>query len=178
MNNPNSFTANNIIKTFTDAIGQDAFADFYDYNWQARKKEIQKLLKSEYPYDIINDVNFKRFINILNDFVDWAKDKDYINSWDKGAILDLLIPYMHAIQFTPKGLIPENVFIEYTTMYAICTAYKHSMQELLKSKDFENNKYNAILTALYQFNFYLTSNEYTINISPLIFDKTNRLKHN
>lgn len=169
MNNPNSFTANNIIKTFTDAIGQDAFADFYDYNWQARKKEIQKLLKSEYPYDIINDVNFKRFINILNDFVDWAKDKDYINSWDKGAILDLLIPYMHAIQFTPKGLIPENVFIEYTTMYAI---YKHSMQELLKSKDFENNKYNAILTALYQFNFYLTSNEYTINISPLkgVFD--------
>ena len=29
------FTANNIIKLFIDAIGQDGFADFYDYNWQA-----------------------------------------------------------------------------------------------------------------------------------------------
>ena len=72
------FTANNIIKLFIDAIGQDGFADFYDYNWQARKKEIQKLLKTDYDFDIVNDNNFKRFVDILNDFVDWAKKKDYI----------------------------------------------------------------------------------------------------
>lgn len=86
-----NFTANNIIKLFIDAIGQDAFKDFYEHNWEARKKEIQKLLKLDYNFDILNDDNFKRFIDILNEFVDWSKDKDYINTWDKFAILDLLI---------------------------------------------------------------------------------------
>ena len=132
-------TANKIIKLFIDAIGQDAFADFYAHNWQARKKEIQKLLKTDYDFDIVHDENFARFVDILNDFIDWAKEKDYINSWDKGAILDLLVPYMHAVQFTPKDVIPEHDFIEYTIMYSICNAYKHSMQEALKSKDFKDN---------------------------------------
>ena len=166
------FSTNNIIKLFTDSIGQDAFADFYDYNWQARKKEIQKLLKSDYQFDIIHDKNFTRFVDILNDFVDWAKEKDYINSWDKGAILDLLIPYMHTVQFTPQDVIPEREFIEYTIIYSICNAYKHSMQEALKSKEFSNNRVAAITMALYQFNFYLPSYEYTKNIEPLegVFD--------
>lgn len=167
-----NFTANNIVKLFIDAIGQDAFKDFYEHNWEARKKEIQKLLKTEYGFDIVQDANFQRFVDILNDFVDWAKEKDYINSWDKGAILDLLIPYMHAVQFTPQDVIPEREFIEYTIMYSICNAYKHSMQEALKSKDFNNNRVAAIALALYQFNFYLPSFEYTKNIEPLegVFD--------
>ena len=29
-----NFTANNIIKLFIDAIGQDALKDFYDYNME------------------------------------------------------------------------------------------------------------------------------------------------
>ena len=33
------FTTNHIIKLFTDAVGQDAFADFYGTNWEARKKK-------------------------------------------------------------------------------------------------------------------------------------------
>ena len=166
------FSTNNIIKLFTDSIGQDAFADFYDYNWQYLKKVIQKLLKSDYQFDIIHDKNFTRFVDILNDFVDWAKEKDYINSWDKGAILDLLIPYMHTVQFTPQDVIPEREFIEYTIIYSICNAYKHSMQEALKSKEFSNNRVAAITMALYQFNFYLPSYEYTKNIEPLegVFD--------
>ncbi len=132
-----NFTANNIIKLFIDAIGQDAFNDFYDYNWEARKKEIQKLLKCVYNFDIINDTNFQRVLDILNDFADWAKDKDYINSWDKGAILDLLIPYMKAQQFTPQDVIPEHDFIEYTIMYSICNAYKHIVLEALKTLDYK-----------------------------------------
>ncbi len=161
-----NFTSNNIIKLFIDSIGQDAFADFYDYNWPARKKEIQKLLKIDYDFDIVNDKNFKRFVDILNDFV------DYIDSWDKGAILDLLIPYMHAVQFTPQNIIPERDFIEYTIMYSICNAYKHAAQEALKSKDFSNNRPAANMVAIYQFNFYLPSNNYTENIAPLegVFD--------
>lgn len=163
----NKITTNNIIKLFIDSIGQDAFADFYDYNWPARKKEIQKLLKSEYSLDILNDQNFTRFVDILNDFVDWAKNKDYINTWDKAAILDLLIPYMHSFQFTPKGLIPEYDFIEYTIMYSICNVYKHSMQEALQNKEYNINRATAIDLALSQFNFYITSNNYTKNIEPL-----------
>lgn len=56
-----NLTANNIVKLFIDAIGQDAFKDFYDYNWGARKKEIQKLLKSDYNFDIIHDSKFQRY---------------------------------------------------------------------------------------------------------------------
>lgn len=133
-------TANTIIKLFIDAIGQDALKDFYEHNWEARKKEIQKLLKAEYDFDIIHDVNFQRVLEILNDFVDWAEKKDYINSWDKGAILDLLIPYMHHILFTPQDVIPENDFIEYTIMYSICYAYKRAMQKSLEFKEFNNNR--------------------------------------
>ena len=55
-------TANTIIKLFIDAIGQDAIKDFYEHNWEARKKEIQKLLKTEYNFDIIDDKNFQRVI--------------------------------------------------------------------------------------------------------------------
>ncbi len=167
-----TFTSNNIIKLFIDAIGQDGFADFYDYNWQARKKEIQKLLKTDYDFDIVNDDNFRRFVDILNDFVDWAKKKDYINSWDKGAILDLLIPYMHVVQFTPQDVIPENELIEYTIMYSICYAYKRSMQELLNFKEFNNNRPAAIVSAIFQFNFYLPTYEYTKIVEPLegVFD--------
>ena len=166
------FKTNNIIKLFTDSIGQDAFSDFYDYNWTARKKEIQKLIKCNYQYDIVHDNNFTRFVDILNDFVDWAKDKDYINSWDKGAILDLLIPFMHEVQFTPQGLIPDNELIEFTTMYSICYAYKSSMKEILKTRDFNNNRTAAVISALFQFNFYLTSNQYTEKVEPLegVFD--------
>lgn len=40
-------TANTIIKLFIDAIGQAAMKDFYEHNWEARKKEIQKLLKEK-----------------------------------------------------------------------------------------------------------------------------------
>ena len=162
-----NFTANNIIKLFIDAIGQDALADYYDYNWPARKKEIQKLEKINYEVDIINNKNFKRVLDILNGFTDWAKEKDYINTWDKGAIIDLLVPYIHSILFTPQGLIPERDFIEYTIMYSICNAYKCSMQEALKSKDFSNDRLAAINLAIYQFNFYLPSYEYTQNIEPL-----------
>ena len=163
-----NFTPNNIIKLFIDSIGQDAVADFYDFNWPARKKEIQKLIKLDYDFDIVHDKNFKRFVDILNEFVDWAKEKDYINTWDKGAILDLLIPYMHAVLFTPQGVIPEKEFIEYTIMYSICNAYKRSVQEVLKSK----SRPEAVTAAIYQFNFYLTSNDYTENIEPLegVFD--------
>lgn len=167
-----NITANNIIKLFIDAIGQDAFKDFYKHNWDARKKEIQKLLKINYDYDIIHDSNFQRVLNILNDFVDWAIKNDYINSWDKWTILDLMIPYMHAIQFTPQDEIPESEFIEYTIMYSICNAYKRTVQEALKTKDFNNNRSDAILFAIYQFNFYLPSNEYTKIVEPLegVFD--------
>ena len=167
-----NFTANNIIKLFIDAIGQDAFKDFYEHNWEARKKEIQKLLKLDYNFDILNDDNFKRFIDILNEFVDWSKDKDYINTWDKFAILDLLIPYMHLVQFTPQDVIPEKDFIEYTIMYSICNAYKRSVQETLKFKDFNNNRSAAIISAIFQFNFYLPSYEYTKIVTPLegVFD--------
>ena len=164
-----NYTANNIVKLFIDAIGQDAFADFYDYNWPARKKEIQKLIKTDYEFDIVNNQNFRRFVDILNDFVDWAKGKDYIDSWDKGAILDLLIPYMKALQFTPQDVIPERDFMEYTIMYSICNAYKHSAQEVFEKN---NNRSFAITSAIYQFNFYLPSNNYTEIVEPLegVFD--------
>lgn len=167
-----NLTANTIIKLFVDAIGQDAFKDFYDFNWEARKKEIQKLLKCDYNFDIIHDSNFQRVLDILNDFVDWAIKKDYINSWDKWAILDLMIPYMHAIQFTLQNEIPESEFNEYTIMYSICNAYKRTVQEALKTKDFNNNRSGAITLAIYQFNFYLPSYEYTKIVEPLegVFD--------
>ena len=57
-----NLTANNIIKLFIDAIGQDGFADFYDYNWQARKKEIQKLLKLAVRLELpkVVDYQFKK----------------------------------------------------------------------------------------------------------------------
>lgn len=168
----NNFTTNNIIKLFIDAIGQDALADFYDYNWPARKKEIQKLLKIDYGFDLLNDTNFQRFLNILNEFVDWAKEKDYINTWDKWAILDLMIPYMHLIQFTPQNMIPEKDFIEYTTMYSICHAYKSIVREILKSEEFGNNRSLAITSAIYQFNYYIPSYKYTKIVDPLegVFD--------
>lgn len=159
-----NLTTNTIIKLFIDAIGQDAFKDFYDFNWEARKKEIQKLLKNDYNFDIIHDSNFQRVLDILNDFVDRAIKKDYINSWDKWAILDLMIPYMHAIQFTLQNEIPESEFNEYTIMYSICSAYKHSVQEVFKKT---NNRSFAITTTIYQFNFYLPSNNYTEIVEPL-----------
>mgnify|MGYP004530681357 FL=1 len=162
-----NLTTNTIIKFFIDAIGQDAFKDFYDFNWEVRKKEIQKLLKNDYNFDIIHDSNFQRVLDILNDFVDWAIKKDYINSWDKWAILDLMLPYMHAIQFTLQNEIPESEFIEYTIMYSICNAYKRTLQETLKTKDFNNNRSGAITLAIYQFNFYLPSNNYTEIVEPL-----------
>lgn len=159
-----NYTANNIIKLFIDAIGQDAFKDFYDFNWEARKKEIQKLLKCDYNFDIIHDSNFQRVLDILNEFVDWAKNKDYINTWDKFAILDLLIPYLKALQFTPQDIISDRDFNEYTIMYSICSAYKHSVQEVFKKT---NNRSFAVTTAIYQFNFYLPSNNYTEIVEPL-----------
>lgn len=165
-------TANTIIKLFVNSIGQDALKDFYEHNWEARKKEIQKLTKAEYDYDLIHDTDFQRVMDILNDFADWAVNKDYINTWDKFAILDLLIPYMKALQFTLPDGIPETKFIEYTIMYSICNAYRRSMQEALKSKDFNNNRDGAILLAIYQFNFYLPTYQYTKIVEPLegVFD--------
>ena len=157
-------TANTIIKLFVNSVGQDALKDFYEHNWDARKKEIQKLIKCVYNFDIIHDSNFQRVLDILNDFVDWAIKKDYINSWDKWAILDLMIPYIHAIQFTLQNEIPESEFNEYTIMYSICNAYKHSVQEVFKKT---NNRSFAITTAIYQFNFYLPSNNYTEIVEPL-----------
>lgn len=162
-----NLTANNIIKLFIDAIGQDAFMDFYAYNWEARKKEIQKLLKIDYNFDIIHDSNFQRVLDILTGFADWAKEHDFINVWDKGAIFDLMIPYMQAIQFTPQNMIPDREFVEYTIMYSICNAYKRSVQEALKSPDFTKTRSAAITLAIYQFNFYLPSYEYTKIVEPL-----------
>ena len=162
-------TANTIIKLFIDAIGQDAFKDFYEHNWEARKKEIQKLQKTEYDFDIIHDTNFQRVMDILNDFADWALKKDYINTWDKYAILDLLIPYLRTIQFTPQNVIPDSEFCEYTIMYSICNAYKRSAQEVFT---ITNSRFESIVAAIYQFNFYLPSNEYTKIVEPLegVFD--------
>ncbi len=158
------YTSNNIVKLFIDAIGQDAFKDFYQHNWEARKKEIQKLIKTDYAFDIIHDPNFQRYPDILTEFVDWARDKDYINTWDKFAILDLLIPYLKALQFTPPDVIPERKFTEYTIMYSICSAYKRSTQEVFEKT---NDRLGAIIAAIYQFNFYLPSNNYTEIVEPL-----------
>lgn len=165
-------TANTIIKLFVNSVGQDALKDFYEHNWDARKKEIQKKFKAEYDFDLIYDTDFQRVMDILNDFADWAVKMDYITTWDKFAILDLLIPYMKALQIAlPEG-IPEEKFIEYTIMYSICSAYRHSMQEALKSKDFHNDRNGAILLAIYQFNFYLPTYQYKKIVEPLegVFD--------
>ena len=164
-----NYTANNIVKLFIDAIGQDAFKDLYEHNWEARKKEIQKLIKIDYEFDIIRDIKFQRYLEILNEFADWAKNKDYINTWDKFAIMELLIPYLQALQFTPSDVIPEREFNEYTVMYSICNAYKRSAKEVFEKT---NNRSFAITSAIYQFNFYLTSNNYTEIVEPLegVFD--------
>ena len=164
-----NYTANNIVKLFIDAIGQDAFKDLYEHNWEARKKEIQKLIKIDYEFDIIRDSKFQRYLEILNEFADWAKNKDYINTWDKFAILDLLIPYLQALQFTPSDVIPEREFSEYIVMYSICNAYKRSAKEVFEKT---NDRNFAITSAIYQFNFYLPSNNYTEIIEPLegVFD--------
>ena len=79
---------------------------------------------------------------------------------------------MHAIQFTLQNEIPESEFNEYTIMYSICNAYKRTVQEALKTKDFNNNRSGAITLAIYQFNFYLPSYEYTKIVEPLegVFD--------
>ena len=165
-------TANTIIKLFVNSVGQDALKDFYEHNWEARKMEIQKLTKAEYGFDLIHNTDFQRVMDILDEFTDWAAKKDYINSWDKYAIMDLLIPYMKALQYNlPEG-ISEQKFIEYTIMYSICHAYRLSMLEALKSKDFNNNRNCAILLAIYQFNFYLPTYQYTKIVEPLegVFD--------
>ncbi len=165
-------TANTIIKLFVDAIGQDAFKDCYEHNWDARKKEIQKLLKGDYEFFVINDPKFQRVLDIFTEFVDWARKKDYINLSDKIAILDLLVPYMKAIQFTPQDVIQEQDFIQYTIMYSICMAYKHSMLDALKNPDFIKNRAQAITLAISQFNFYLPTEQYTTIVEPLegVFD--------
>lgn len=75
-----------------------------------------------------------------------------------------MIPYMHAIQFTLQNEIPESEFNEYTIMYSICSSYKHSVQEVFKKT---NNRSFAITTTIYQFNFYLPSNNYTEIVEPL-----------
>lgn len=75
-----------------------------------------------------------------------------------------MIPYMHAIQFTLQNEIPESEFNEYTIMYSICSAYKHSVQEVFKKT---NNRSFAITITIYQFNFYLPSNNYTEIVEPL-----------
>lgn len=75
-----------------------------------------------------------------------------------------MIPYMYAIQFTLQNEIPESEFNVYTIMYSICNAYKHSIQEVLKKT---NNRSFAITTAIYQYNFYLPSNNYTEIVEPL-----------
>ncbi|MDD5928334.1 MAG: hypothetical protein PUC37_00895 [Spirochaetales bacterium] len=167
-----NLTANIIIKLFVDAIGQDALKDCYESNWDARKKEIQKLLKGDYDFYVIDDTKFQRVLEIFTEFVDWARKKDYINLSDKIAILDLLVPYMKAIQFTPKDVIPEQDFIEYTIMYSICMAYKHSMVDALNNPDFIKNRSQAILSAISQFNFYLPTEHYTTIVEPLegVFD--------
>lgn len=165
-------TANTIIKLFVNSVGQDALKDFYEHNWDARKKEIQKLSKAEYDFDLIHNTDFQRVMDILDEFPDWTLKKDYINSWDKYAIMDLLIPYMKALQFAlPDGILEEK-FIEYTIMYSICHAYRISMLEALKSKDFHNNRNGAILLAIYQFDYYLPTYQYTKIVEPLedVFD--------
>ena len=89
-------TANTIIKLFVNSIGQDALKDFYEHNWERRKKEIQKLSKAEYDFDLIHNTDFQRVMDMLDEFTDWALKKDYINSWDKYAIIDLLIPLLES----------------------------------------------------------------------------------
>lgn len=160
-NESKPFTANHIIKLFTDAVGQDAFADLYGINWDARKKEIQKLQKSEITEDM-----FSRFVDILNEFTSWCKEKDYINSWDYHAVCDFLIPFISAIRFTPNNLIPTKDFVEYSTMYAICFTYKRSIDSYKELKD-ENKPCNELIAAIMQFNYWLPSNNYTKDINPL-----------
>ena len=62
------------------------------------KKEIQKLLKSNYEFDIVNDENFKRFVNILNDFVDWAEKKG--------------IGFSHFISIGNKAVLGEDKLLD------------------------------------------------------------------
>jgi len=124
------FTTNHIIKLFTDAIGQDAFADFYGTFWESRKKEIQKLQKSEN-----REESLSRFIDMLNDFTNWCKENDYMNTWDYWAVYDFSIPFIAATRFTPNNLIPIKDFLEYTTMYAICFALTQSMKEVNNIKN-------------------------------------------
>lgn len=155
------FKTNHIIKLFTDAVGQDAFADFYGTFWDARKKEIQKLQKSE-----SSEESLTRFIDILNDFTNWCKEKDYMNTWDYSAVCDFIIPFIAAAGFTPNNCIPVKNFIEYTTMYAICFALKKSMNTYNEIED--NDKPGTALTAtLMQFNYWLPSYNYTNDISPM-----------
>ena len=68
-----NITANNIIKLFIDAIGQDAFKDFYDFNWEARKKETQKLLR--FQIDENNSGDLKLLIQR------WTKSKTSRPTW-------------------------------------------------------------------------------------------------
>lgn len=45
------------------------------------------------------------------------------------------------------------------------------MQKVLESKDFHNNRNGAILLAVYRFNYYLSTYQYTRIVEPLEGDK-------
>ena len=134
-------TANTIIKLFVNSIGQDALKDFYEHNWDACKKEIQKqkLSKAEYDFDLIQNTDFQRVMDMLDEFTDWALKKDYINSWDKYAIIDLLIPYMKALQFKlPDGKL-EGVF----GLFLALVKDKRKLYDYWDSKRFEIDENNS-----------------------------------
>lgn len=155
------FTTNHIIKLFTDAVGQDAFADFYNTNWAARKKEIQNLLKSN-P----SEKSFRRWVDIINEWTDWAKEKDYMNSWDHTSIRDFICPFYWATEFTPRNIIPTEDFVEFIVMYAICYIYKESLLSLEKY-NFANNFSGNLEGCLQQFNFWMPSFNYELDLCPL-----------
>ena len=138
----------------------------YGTNWEARKKELQKIQKSD-----ISEENLTRFIDILNDFTNWCKEKDYMNTWDYSAVCDFLIPFLEAERFTPNNVIPIKDFIEFTNMYSICFTFKKSMTAYNDIHSDEKPG-NALIAALMQFNYWMPSFDYTKDISPLegVFD--------
>lgn len=152
----NNFDIHNLIKLFVNSIGQDSFKDFYGSNWEARKKEMQKLQKTE-----IQQREYKRFLDILNEWADWAQEKNYINSWDKYSIPTLLFFLTKSLLYPQKDFVPIKDFVAFSVMYAICGVFS-KMASDMKKEGIEN----PFAGALSSYDFWISC-RYEKDISPI-----------
>lgn len=153
-----------IITTITDAITLKLFNEpDGDKYYESNKKKFQRLKYLDIEEVKKNPGKFIEFAEKVDNWANWAKEKDYLKEWQQTAISDFLFEMVEVARYNMP--LDKNMTEHFFCFVLAKVLYKQC--EEFKKIHPEDNKYCLIYRVLSNYDFFGNDENYNTDFTPI-----------